>query len=126
MKIKTNEATLVQLDYLVAKHLGLRVLPVTAPDRASGIRVADLVQVDWRRETFYYFTPTLNWAQGGPLIEKYQIMFESAGVAGVVAYFKAWGTAGPTATGPSHLIAAVRLIVEGSFLEVVEIPEELA
>lgn len=64
-----------------------------------------------------------NWALSGPIVDREGIMFQSAGDDGIMAYFKATGTAGVTATGKDHLTAALRAYIIKRMGRTVELPE---
>jgi hypothetical protein len=69
------------------------------------------------------FSPSTDWSQGGPLIEKYMIGF------GVYsdAYFAVIGLNDRSGAenGPTHLIAACRAIVAAVLGETVQVPKGL-
>lgn len=60
MKIKTSELIGAALDWAVAK--------VELED--VGIPISDVV---WSHDRESTYSPSINWQQGGPLIEKYQV-----------------------------------------------------
>jgi hypothetical protein len=93
--MKTSELTGAALDWAVAK-------------------CEELEGVD------YEFSPTTDWLQGGPIIEREVIDVWSTGI-------KNWGAANGhrTGSGPTPLIAAMRCFVLSKLGEEVEIPEEL-
>lgn len=101
MKIKTCEATPLQLNYLVAVCEG------------------------WKRELCYLNTeyPAYgsNWSLAGPIIER-------GGIA-VLPCPRGWsariGFGGEYIEGPTPLIAAMRCYVASELGDEVEIPEEL-
>ena len=120
MKIKTADATELQLDWLVAKCEGRpelhdfgKIIPWTTK----------LAPADQRGQRFF---PSTNWSQGGPIIERERInirdevtqwaswMWDST-KAGDVSYF-----------GPTPLIAAMRCFVASKLGDEVEVPDELA
>lgn len=130
MKVKVVEATRIQIDWMVAKcwytdrrvetgvmgaTFGVELQPGSG-DRYSG----------WMQ-----FSPSTNWAQGGPIIEREGISVSHCkhGVEGVDAW---WATGGPTGEeetlglfGPTPLIAAMRCFVASKLGDEVEVPEEL-
>jgi hypothetical protein len=113
--IKVAEATNTQLDWLVAKALGIEV-----KQGASGVLYCISTDIP------NVYSPTQYWAQGGPLIGQKQILFRSAGSgAGLFAYFRRFGTEGCSASGPDHLVAAIRLVVKAELGDEVEVPKEL-
>ncbi|WP_272962314.1 phage protein NinX family protein [Alcanivorax jadensis] len=69
------------------------------------------------------YSPTTDWSQCGPLIERYKIAI--MGPNPTDDYWTAW--AGPMKDGPTPLIAACRAIVAAhSPSGFVEVPDELA
>ncbi len=74
-----------------------------------------------RVDKFYLneYQPSTDWAQGGPIIEKYGIFSGPH-----CDIFIAW-TDGTRWEGPTQLIAAMRCYVAGKLGDEVEIPAEL-
>jgi hypothetical protein len=108
MKIKTNEATGVVLDWLVAKCEGWS--DEGLEDIAYGY-------------TFPDHAFSTDWAQGGPIIEREGFNIQCVGGKGgtwVVGYAGCIGH-----IGPSPLIAAMRCYVARNLGSEVEVPEEL-
>lgn len=106
MKIKTSEATLIQLNYLVARCEGTEHL-------FAGHEVGRL----------HY---TTDWAQGGPIIEREHISIEATRVGGLGDRWMASDTGDCTEFADAPLIAAMRCFVASRLGDEVEIPEELA
>jgi hypothetical protein len=110
MKVKVNEATLIQLNWMVAKCLGTEHL-------FAGHEVGRL----------HY---TTNWAQGGPIIERETIAL-FIGMEPERKENERWGAfsyrvgSDKTQYGPTLLIAAMRCYVASSLGDEVEIPDEL-
>ena len=78
------------------------------------------------------FTPTANWSQGGPIIERECIATYASGACSVPPKNPDYWVAEiletdgmRTAYGPTPLIAAMRCFVASRFGDEVEIPEEL-
>jgi hypothetical protein len=67
------------------------------------------------------YTPSTDWSQGGPIIERERIEFRQARTGMFASY-----PDGETWFGPTHLIAAMRCYVASKLGDEVEIPEELA
>lgn len=63
------------------------------------------------------YSPSTEWSQGGPLIQKYRILFDEAG-----ADLCAWGVGIGDACGPDHLTAACRAIVASKLGDIVKVP----
>jgi hypothetical protein len=107
MNIKTSELTGAALDWAVAKGEG-------------AINGNDL-DIGFILEGGY--SPSTDWAQGGPIIEREKIgWFWDAGN-------EHWCAANPKATfcedGPTPLVAAMRCYVASILGDTVNIPEEL-
>lgn len=121
MKIKISEATPLQLDYLVSTTLG--------------------TGTDWQSQEFMAsFSPTTDWAHGGPIIEReiakifrnvggtwtamilkdVPIPPEDRGTSLALTHRVQWSAAGPT-----PLIAAMRCYVASKMGAEVEVPEGL-
>ena len=99
MKIKTSELTDAALDCAVAMALG-----------NTGHFLID------------GFSPSTNWSQGGPIIEREGIGFTQ------FSDYPQWTAKHPQAIcfdGPTPLIAAMRCYVASKLGDEVEIPEEL-
>lgn len=68
-----------------------------------------------------FFSPRLEWAQGGPIIDREEIQIVRVGDV-----WEAWvDTDGVFCQGPTPLIAAMRCYVASKLGEEIEIPEEL-
>jgi len=115
MKIKTSEATPIQINWLVAKCEGHDVyIPAFASQPWLQIR---------GEHGFVYRCPkySTDWAQGGPIIERERIdvLYEhdlrwiAVPQKGIESY------------GPTPLIAAMRCYVASKLGDEVEIPEAL-
>ena len=118
MKIKTSELTGATLDWAVAKA----DQPVYS-DKAL-IRAltagADGIGNEWKA-----FSPSTDWEQGGPIIEREQISVQHTGDA---AKWRAqvWNDKKqdfwPVMYGPTPLIAAMRCFVASKLGDEVEVP----
>lgn len=107
MRIKTADLTGPALDWAVAKCL------------QPGYEEWRLIR--WIEQEF---TPTANWAQGGPLIGQGKVCLSWMNT------FGAWHAqigdeAEFNAYGPTPLIAAMRCVVASRLGDEVDIPEEL-
>jgi len=104
MKVKTNELSGVALDWAVGK--------------CEGVVNGDALDIGFIKEGGY--TPSTDWGQGGPIIEREQIAIylgdedEWTGLDG-------W----KKGTGPTPLIAAMRCYVASKLGDEVEVPDEL-
>ena len=109
MKTKVSELTGAALNLAVAKIIGLDI------EVMYGV-----VHIKDDDEPFM---PDIDWAAGGPIIEREMI--------DIGAYRNAWraaryvGTAPTYGYGPTPLIAAMRCYVASKLGDEVEIPEEL-
>lgn len=119
MLIKTSELTGTALDWAVANCDG-----ITDHDMGSFIiPILDAVQA-------YQYSPSTDWAQGGPVIEREGIDVVNAKNIG---YNEAWmacapkrfGSRGDYSYGPTPLIAAMRCYVAAKLGDEVEVPDEL-
>ena len=116
MKVKVSEASGAVLDWAVARCEGLALKPWV------GYPLDDV------------FSPSTNWAQGGPIIEREHLQpaYQEAGRGKGGWACNKWVTAkggGPTAIrlyGPTLLIAAMRCYVASKLGDEVEVPDELA
>jgi hypothetical protein len=110
MKIKTSEATPLQLNWLVAK---CERAGVTGIDSEGDIRIAGNSK----------YTPTTDWAQGGPIIERKKITLriwdDEDYVHAYIDTGKDWFE------GPTPLIAAMRCYVSSELGDEVAVPEEI-
>jgi len=113
--MKTAELIGPALDWAVAKCEGVKWDPLwkrfTVPDPQNAALSID-------------FTPSTDWSQGGPIIDRENIgtwppddahPHWTAGMAGVMQAM----------TGPTPLVAAMRCYVASKLGDEVEIPEEL-
>jgi hypothetical protein len=85
---------------------------------------------DWFAWRMRNWKPSTDWAQGGPLIEKYVVSIEFgknqddfpgwSAIVGPVTYMQE-----PDAFGSTPLVAACRAIVTAKLGETVQIPDEL-
>lgn len=125
VEVKTSELIGAALDWAVgyavrSNHLGV--------GSWQGSREAWLC--DWSVQACY--SPSTDWADGGPLIDKYQLdlTFERKGLMyayqcqddglPIIVTEDVFGSYGPT-----HLIAVCRAIVNATLGETVSIPSEL-
>lgn len=112
MKIKTSELTGLALDWAVAKCEG--EVKVFAKGRAASM----------------CWSPSTNWSQGGPIIDREKIDLKYLGYDSPPY----WGALkfSPSkyerraAIGPTPLIAAMRCFVAYRLGDEVDVPEELA
>ena len=120
--MKVSELQGTALDWAVAKAEGHPSL--FDVDVAYGMRA---VKVYRPFDEFEYFEPSVNWEQGGPIIERYGIdVVYKAGSNLWLAYRPEARGVRPsaTSTGPTPLIAAMRCYVVSELGDEIEIPEE--
>lgn len=133
MKIKTSEATPIQLNWLVATCEGEPpeiLTNHTVTESIAGIRryritIESAVHDTWQDT----YSPSTNWAQGGPIIERQLIQSRiEAPILGLVIW-RAFLTDNDNQTfwadHPTLLIAAMRCYVASKLGDEVEIPDEL-
>ncbi len=135
MKIKTSEATPSQLNYLVAKCLyGESKTRNGQPWftlQSTGHVFYHTHENGWRDSQRSWFIPSAEWSQGGPIIEREEILVgPSPFPAQADSKFAAglgcdWDTCTHIFTGPTPLIAAMRCYVASKLGDIVDIPEEL-
>ena len=101
--MKTSELTGSALDWAVASYADKHV---------------SIADIHWGN-----YSPSTDWSQGGPIIEREDIALNPADPAGWSAY-KMWGTRGEY-VAPTPLIAAMRCFVASRLGDEVDIPEEL-
>jgi hypothetical protein len=108
--IKVSEATNIQLDWLVAKCEGIPLGP-------RGF----VIYRDGEGDAAGY-TPSTDWSQGGPIIEREKIQ------SGYIATFKEWECrmrGGNRSVGPTMLVAAMRCHVVSKIGDTAEVPDDL-
>jgi len=118
-KVKVSEASVLVLDWLVAKCEGLDL-------RVSGsiVEVPNLFEFDadgLKLEPWAEYRPCSDWAQGGPILER-----ENICIRGIEGGFHArYHQRPPKTFGPTMLIAAMRCFVTYKLGGEVEVHEEL-
>ena len=110
MKIKTSEATPLQLDWLICK--------------AAEVPVQFLHGVLFWAGTNLLAAPSSNWSQGGPIIaqEKVSTYYMPGEVGGA---WRAEQLGRFLQAGPTPLVAAMRCYVASKLGNEVEVPEGL-
>jgi hypothetical protein len=127
MKIKTSELAGAALDWAVAKCEGIGVVAWKTPDRDAYYVVMSDVFTDKKPTTFYgdpddTYYPSVDWAQGGPIIEREKISTQSEYDGRWHAHSKATGK---NRYGPTPLVAAMRTYVASKLGDEINILEEL-
>jgi hypothetical protein len=122
MKVKTAEATPLQLNWLVAKCEGMYY----GDSGGSHIAVYRDGVVVMSAEVW---RPSANWSQGGPIIEREGISpaqragFRDGGAE--ASYRYRMESEVFRQTGPTYLIAAMRCYVASKLGDEVDVPKEL-
>lgn len=108
MKIQTQELTDLALNWAVAEANGTPIY--RSGKTLSRMDTAHLI---------VYWQPTIDWSQGGPIIEREGM---------TLIRYPGWtAVAGDVqASGPTLLIAAMRCYVASKLGDTVDIPEELS
>ena len=116
MKVKTSEAKEQVLGYLVAKCEGLEVYF----EDGLVCLVGQPFDTYWK-----YWNSTIDWAQGGPIIEREGINLRA--LSGALWEAETWSAEGGQylLDGPTPLIAAMRCYVASKLGDEVEVPNEL-
>jgi hypothetical protein len=117
MKIKTSEATELQLDWLVAKCEGHESRCPWLLEK-EGYAYWQSYENAWGNPLPKYST---KWAQGGPIIDRERTEFD---FNEDTQMFHAYDGL-QSGTGPTHLIAAMRCYVASKLGDEVEVPDEL-
>jgi hypothetical protein len=73
----------------------------------------------------WVFTPSTDWAQGGPIIEREFICVSAPMHPSTAPWFAISDSTGCKSSGPTPLIAAMRCYVTSKMGDEIEIPEEL-
>jgi hypothetical protein len=117
MKVNTNELTDIALDWAVAKCAGIELLdPHNNEWELCWTLLGD--------NSGDYYTPSTDWSQGGPIIEREGIGFFPSEREGKPR----WGARMVNtyiSYGPTPLIAAMRCYVASKLGDTVDVPEEL-
>lgn len=133
MKIKTQDLIGPALDWAVRKIERLEIAPrievVTSVARGRHCRVIDDVHYNSRgREYFTYYSPSTDWSQGGPIIDREDINLMHAEPGSMNDQAGIQCTAhknGLYSDGITPLIAAMRCFVASKLGDEVDIPEVL-
>ena len=116
--MKTNELIGAQLDWAVAKCAKLTIIQI----KGGFPYVPKYPTIGGQR-----FSPSTDWSQGGPIIEREHINTCSGYQWEASKDFDAIGGDSDTAVeyGPTPLIAAMRCYVASQLGDEVELPKEL-
>ena len=114
--MKTSELTGAALDWAVAKCEG------------GAIRTEHGVFLN-QGDGYDYYTPSTDWAQGGPIIERERIattpMTPTVGEDRTPYWFANYEGQITYRDGPTHLIAAMRCYVASKLGDEIDLPKEL-
>ena len=115
MKIKTKDLTGAQLDWMVAKCEDKN--GVLHDDGITWCIVIAAPSGVYKGR----YTPTVNWAQGGQIIER-----EGISIYRMTSdWSAAYNPSGAAQDGPTPLIAAMRCYVASKLGDEVDVPKEL-
>ena len=115
--MKTSELQGAALDWAVAKCAGELDEQDYYLHESTGAFMLERGEVSW------VYSPSTNWSQGGPIIER-EISCLTDRQDDTMP--TAWSKSGkPGVMGPTKLIAAMRCYVASKLGDEVEIPEEL-
>ena len=118
MKVKTSEAKEQVLGYLVADCEG------ELSQHGGQVHLVGS-KVRFYEDTLdIQYTPSTDWSQGGPIIEREKIALDTWGEEWLATRIE--GSAISEAIGPTPLIAAMRCYVASKLGDEVEVPNELA
>ena len=122
MDVNVNDLTGMALDWAVGMAIGKPLVirsPIGQPDgpRVVWEQVGDHGGVVW-------FAPSINWAHGGPLIERFKPDMKIGNDGRLVALLHN-DTDVTISRGETYLIALCRAIVADRMGSVVNVPDEL-
>jgi hypothetical protein len=125
MKMKTSELTRAALDWAVAQ--AEEEHDVLFCQRQYGRLLVRIAGDHETRDVEWPYAPSINWSQGGPIIERERIFVRPKTVVG----WRCWIYDGKgegikfDQHGPTPLIAAMRCYVASKLGDDINIPEEL-
>jgi len=125
IKIKTSELTGSALDWAVAKCNGDKV------GICLGGYLAYRESIKFHPYSAKGYSPSTDWAQGGPIIEREKIstvlahFHWCAGTGDIGEIYRSDEGNHFTGTGPTPLIAAMRCYVASKLGDEVDVPDEL-
>ena len=118
-KVKVSEAEGVVLDNLVALALGWKFYPDDSIEQGSRWHTDPIKAPFGPRVWRHNFSPSIDWDQAGPIIEREKIDTRWTGENWIAGKLVKW------VTGPTLLIAAMRCFVISKLGEEVDVPDEL-
>jgi hypothetical protein len=113
--MKTSELTGTALDWAVAKCEGHDVFIKHAP--------VQVMYTPKGKRSWYIYTPSTNWAQGGPIIEREKL--DLWWCKGNQFYTSTHQDGTTVEDGPTPLIAAMRCYVASKLGDDIDLPKEL-
>lgn len=116
IEMKTVDLTGPALDWAIAQIEGVEVA-IAAPHYGTGWRV-------YKPNFGGKYSPSTEWAFGGPLIAKHAIGFVGHDADNWLA-FSSPADSTHQGIGPTHLIAACRAIVAAKLGDTLQVPREL-
>ena len=126
MKIKTSELAGAALDWAVAKCNGKTLHYFVDDPLKKDPWLLVNGDVD---QPLHSYTPSTDWAQGGPIIERAGVAIDciqsDGEIAGWIAQLPMFREAKYEEPSPTPLVAAMRCYVASKLGDEVEIPEEL-
>lgn len=132
MKINTSELIRPALDWAAARALGYAPKAFTERDCGQGaIRpLSKWCGIDVTPSGHTIWSPSTNWAQGGPIIEreKFDVVYQAGGRGDEWTAFANDTDEGGNSIecgGPTPLIAAMRCFVASKLGDEVDVPQEL-
>ena len=134
MKIKTSDLIDQALDWAVGSCINPNSNPLWPYGRISWSPLWKQYSIPDEKNAALRvpWTPSTNWAQGGPIIEREGITIKAPFDGAIHRKFKdgspRWGAnkgVAATASGPTALIAIMRCFVASKLGDEVDVPEEL-
>jgi hypothetical protein len=119
--MKTSELTGAALDWAVAKADEER--DVLFCQRQYGRLIVRIAGDHETRDIEWPYTPSTDWTQGGPIIERKKIATWS--LDSITWAARDYALASHEQQGPTPLIAAMRCYVASELGDEVEVPEDL-
>lgn len=122
VEVKTQDLSGAALDWAVAKSIGAYRGEYVVCE--GGEPWPAWILPEWFpvKATTGAFSPSTDWAQGGPLIDKFEVEILRAGSA---IHAKRYGMTNSAGDGETTLIAACRAIAASHFGDTVSVPKEL-
>ena len=121
MKVKTRDLTGIALDWAVAEAEGVRGV-------ISGAgKYQKVCYIPKGKRSYYTYTPSTNWKQGGPIIEREDMTVgrQIDPTQWAAEVFDARGATTFVGYGPTPLVAAMRCFVASCAGDEIEVPKVL-